>query len=193
MSSDATSLPAVEHAVLTADLLLRLLVPFALGTLFTLAITAVNHRRDHIKHVRDVLSSAIQDISQKGARFWAKEYDAEALVQLRGAIVFMQHILPYSIESAQVDQKSATYMQDLFGNISHEALHSDEDLNSDSHVVDVEKVARLSVYCARAEALTNSMLLSRMSLAAILKTTVQSYFSKLAAFLKKIHNILCVP
>ena len=177
----------------SGDLFLKLVIPFALGAIFTLAITAVNHRRDHIKHVRDVLSSAIQAVSSQGARFWATDYNDEAMVKLRGAVVYLQHVLPYAIDSTHVDEKLIQEMEQLFADISHTALHSEGDLNSDSHAVDIEKVTILSVYCARAEAIGNTMLLESMSLQAIFLSTLYKFKERSAALLKAAHNAMFVP
>jgi hypothetical protein len=175
------------------NMYLRLLVPFILGALFTLVITSVNHRRDHVKHVRDVISTAIKAVSHNGAIFWAQKYSDEAMVKLRGSVVYLQHVLPYALDSTEVDETIAQEIEELFATISHVALHTDNELNADSHEINIEKVALLSVHCARAEAMSNNMLLASMSLGAILKGYLVRLRAHSSSALKAAYNAMFVP
>jgi hypothetical protein len=185
---------AIEYSwTADATLLLRLFVPFVLGAVLTLVVTSVNHRRDHIKHVRDTLSFSIRDISQKGTAFWSTEYDSESMVQLRGSIVYLQHILPYAFESTNVSGDVVKKMRDLFARISHVALFSDTELDANSHKVDLDRIAELLVLCARADALCNTSLLERMSFAALISSAISTFWGKARDFLIKAHDVLLVP
>ena len=175
------------------NLAVRILAPFFLGALLTLVITSVNHKRDHIKHLRNTVSASIKDIAEKAGCFWSTEYSNENLVQMQGAVAYMQHVLPNALDSASVPKEVAEEMWKLFLQISHTALYVDEELGGESHNVDVQRTTKLYVLCATAEALTNSAFLERMSLPALVSAYFRGAISCTMAGLKKVHNILFVP
>ena len=192
MSGSVTSVASPESFAVA-----RLVVPFALGALLTLAITAVNHKRDHIKHVRENLSGAIKDISSKGTAFWTNEYSRERMAQLHGAVTYMQHMLPYATETTRAPEQELKETYEIFVEISDAALWTGEDLNAYSHEIDLQRVTRLLVMCASMEAHMNTLLLRKMSFPALLAdSTRDSAFAAVdfgRATWAKFHNTFLVP
>ncbi|ARU03004.1 hypothetical protein [Yoonia vestfoldensis] len=184
---------AASASVIEVGLILRLLLPFVLGAIFTLIITSVNHRRDHIKHVREIISKAIKDISEKGVSYWASEYSVDRMVQLQGSVTYFQHLFPYAYDSTNVPEKSKDEMSDLFGDISHVALYVDGELDESTHKIDAQRVTELLVICANAEALSNRNLLERMSFSALMSDWLTESYNSLVRWLKKVHYDLFVP
>ncbi|WP_412073942.1 hypothetical protein [Tritonibacter mobilis] len=186
-----SALPLADAAQIT--LTVRILAPFALGALFTLAITSVNHKRDHIKHVRNTVSASIKDIAEKASCYWSTEYSHENLVQMQGAVAYMQHVLPHALESTNTSEEVAKSLQELFLQISHAALYVEDDLSEESHNIDLQRVTNLIVLCAKTEALTSSEFLQRMSIPSLLSAYVAGTIYRAVAFGKKVHNVMFVP
>lgn len=175
------------------QLALRLFAPFALGAFLTLLITSVNHRRDHIKHVRETVSKAVKEISETGIAFWADDYSDARMVRLQGAVTYMQRTLPYAFESTHMLEDAKDNMNNLFGEIAHVALYVEEDLNKLSHKIDSQRVTELLVLCATAEALSNSIFLQKMTLFTLLTDWLRELKDSMVKLFKRLHNIFFIP
>ncbi len=89
--------------ILQSNILLPF-VTFALGVIFTFAVTSVNHKRIHCDDIRKTIFDAVLNVKNCASEYWLSEYDTQKHAYFIGSLLLFKSIIPLSHDMMNKNQ-----------------------------------------------------------------------------------------